>query len=62
MPKFWCCHRGRSTREIVTPAAEGKLAELGEVDRNLSDKNLPREEVIARVSDVDAILTSWGRR
>ncbi len=60
MPKILVLPPRPLYAEIVTPAAEGKLAELGEVDRNLSDKNLPREEVIARVSDVDAILTSWG--
>src|SRR6185503_8267584 len=46
--------------EIVTPGAEAKLAGLGEVDRNLGDGNLTREEVLARVAGADAVLTSWG--
>ncbi|MGH2369707.1 MAG: hydroxyacid dehydrogenase, partial [Chloroflexota bacterium] len=46
--------------EIVSPAAERKLAEVGTVDRNTSDKNLTRDEVVERIAGSDAVLTSWG--
>src|SRR5262249_46217234 len=51
-PELWA--------EIVTPAAETRLATLGEVDRNVSDGNLPRPEVLERVEQADVVLTSWG--
>jgi len=51
-PELWA--------EIVTPAAETRLATLGEVDRNVSDGNLPRPEVLERVERADVVLTSWG--
>jgi phosphoglycerate dehydrogenase-like enzyme len=46
--------------EIVTPEADAKLASLGDVDRNESGRNLPREAVLERVAGADAVLTSWG--
>ena len=46
--------------EIVSPAAERQLAELGEVDRNTSEGNLARDEVLRRVAVADGVLTSWG--
>jgi phosphoglycerate dehydrogenase-like enzyme len=47
-------------QELVTPEAEAKLAGLGEIDRNTTDQNLSREEVLARIETADAVLTSWG--
>jgi phosphoglycerate dehydrogenase-like enzyme len=46
--------------ELVTPEAEATLDRLGEVDRNTTDSNLSREELLARVVGAEAILTSWG--
>lgn len=60
MPKILILPPSPLYEEIITTAAERKLGEVGEVERNTSGQNLPREEVLARIADADAVLTSWG--
>jgi phosphoglycerate dehydrogenase-like enzyme len=50
----------RLRADLLAPAAERRLDALGTVERNALERDFTREEVLARIGDVDALLTSWG--